>query len=89
MCFSFETVMRLILISDIKNSCFTSCLSSSHATAQPHLPKIHEGWWAYKEVVQGSFVPGKHGSSLNHQFMLRTIETDYSEIYFHVSRTQL
>ncbi|CAF94614.1 unnamed protein product, partial [Tetraodon nigroviridis] len=26
-------------------------------TAQPHLPKIHEGWWAYKEVVQGSFVP--------------------------------
>uniref|UniRef100_A0A8B9YEF1 Carbonic anhydrase 10 n=1 Tax=Bos mutus grunniens TaxID=30521 RepID=A0A8B9YEF1_BOSMU len=20
-------------------------------------PKIHEGWWAYKEVVQGSFVP--------------------------------
>lgn len=28
-------------------------------TAQPHLPKIHEGWWAYKEVVQGSFVPGE------------------------------
>lgn len=27
-------------------------------TAQPGPPKIHEGWWAYKEVVQGSFVPG-------------------------------
>ncbi|KAK1794186.1 hypothetical protein P4O66_011086 [Electrophorus voltai] len=26
-------------------------------TAQPNPPKIHEGWWAYKEVVQGSFVP--------------------------------
>uniref|UniRef100_A0A8B9HHT2 Uncharacterized protein n=1 Tax=Astyanax mexicanus TaxID=7994 RepID=A0A8B9HHT2_ASTMX len=26
-------------------------------TAQPSPPKIHEGWWAYKEVVQGSFVP--------------------------------
>ncbi|KAF4084789.1 hypothetical protein AMELA_G00110040 [Ameiurus melas] len=26
-------------------------------TAQPGPPKIHEGWWAYKEVVQGSFVP--------------------------------
>ncbi|CAL8284264.1 unnamed protein product [Merluccius merluccius] len=26
-------------------------------SAQPHPPKIHEGWWAYKEVVQGSFVP--------------------------------
>ncbi|MEQ2279924.1 hypothetical protein AMECASPLE_014292 [Ameca splendens] len=25
--------------------------------AQPNPPKIHEGWWAYKEVVQGSFVP--------------------------------
>lgn len=30
-----------------------------HPTAQPNPPKIHEGWWAYKEVVQGSFVPGK------------------------------
>ncbi|XP_029934279.1 carbonic anhydrase-related protein 10a [Myripristis murdjan] len=27
------------------------------ALAQPNPPKIHEGWWAYKEVVQGSFVP--------------------------------
>lgn len=27
--------------------------------AQQNSPKIHEGWWAYKEVVQGSFVPGK------------------------------
>ncbi|XP_016098179.1 carbonic anhydrase-related protein 10-like, partial [Sinocyclocheilus grahami] len=26
-------------------------------SAQPNPPKIHEGWWAYKEVVQGSFVP--------------------------------
>ncbi|XP_061561991.1 carbonic anhydrase-related protein 10a isoform X3 [Phycodurus eques] len=25
--------------------------------AQQNPPKIHEGWWAYKEVVQGSFVP--------------------------------
>lgn len=28
--------------------------------AQQNSPKIHEGWWAYKEVVQGSFVPGKN-----------------------------
>lgn len=34
--------------------------SSSFLTAQPNPPKIHEGWWAYKEVVQGSFVPGNH-----------------------------
>ena len=34
--------------------CFSPVL-----TAQPHLPKINEGWWAYKEVVHGSFVPGK------------------------------
>ncbi|CAL8307564.1 unnamed protein product [Boreogadus saida] len=26
-------------------------------SAQPHLPKINDGWWAYKEVVHGSFVP--------------------------------
>lgn len=32
--------------------------SFSILTAQPNPPKIHEGWWAYKEVVQGSFVPG-------------------------------
>ncbi|XP_008313110.1 carbonic anhydrase-related protein 10a isoform X1 [Cynoglossus semilaevis] len=31
-----------------------TCAPSS---AQPNTPKIHEGWWAYKEVVQGSFVP--------------------------------
>uniref|UniRef100_A0A3Q3K3J8 Uncharacterized protein n=1 Tax=Monopterus albus TaxID=43700 RepID=A0A3Q3K3J8_MONAL len=31
---------------------FIVCIS-----AQPNQPKIHEGWWAYKEVVQGSFVP--------------------------------
>uniref|UniRef100_A0A3Q2QZ27 Carbonic anhydrase Xa n=1 Tax=Fundulus heteroclitus TaxID=8078 RepID=A0A3Q2QZ27_FUNHE len=32
-------------------------VSSLYLTAQPNPPKIHEGWWAYKEVVQGSFVP--------------------------------
>uniref|UniRef100_A0AC11CUX8 Uncharacterized protein n=1 Tax=Ovis aries TaxID=9940 RepID=A0AC11CUX8_SHEEP len=32
---------------------FIVCIS-----AQQNSPKIHEGWWAYKEVVQGSFVPG-------------------------------
>uniref|UniRef100_A0A8C5QUX2 Carbonic anhydrase-related protein 10 n=1 Tax=Leptobrachium leishanense TaxID=445787 RepID=A0A8C5QUX2_9ANUR len=31
---------------------FIVCMS-----AQQNSPKIHEGWWAYKEVVQGSFVP--------------------------------
>lgn len=35
-------------------------------TAQPNPPKIHEGWWAYKEVVQGSFVPGKPRNSMQH-----------------------
>ncbi|XP_061611753.1 carbonic anhydrase-related protein 10a isoform X10 [Phyllopteryx taeniolatus] len=29
----------------------------SSSPAQQNPPKIHEGWWAYKEVVQGSFVP--------------------------------
>ncbi|XP_043944966.1 carbonic anhydrase-related protein 10-like [Protopterus annectens] len=31
---------------------FIVCIS-----AQQNSPKIHEGWWAYKEVVQRSFVP--------------------------------
>lgn len=35
-------------------------LSFFSLTAQQNSPKIHEGWWAYKEVVQGSFVPGKY-----------------------------
>ncbi|XP_019483803.1 PREDICTED: carbonic anhydrase-related protein 10-like [Hipposideros armiger] len=39
-----------------------SCTSSRNLQrgelrAQQNSPKIHEGWWAYKEVVQGSFVP--------------------------------
>ncbi|KAK9965553.1 hypothetical protein ABG768_004639, partial [Culter alburnus] len=36
-------------------SIFTSPATTSFS--QPNPPKIHEGWWAYKEVVQGSFVP--------------------------------
>lgn len=40
------------------------CLSCLHS-AQPNPPKIHEGWWAYKEVVQGSFVPGKPQTACN------------------------
>nr|XP_057917587.1 carbonic anhydrase-related protein 10a [Doryrhamphus excisus]XP_057917588.1 carbonic anhydrase-related protein 10a [Doryrhamphus excisus]XP_057917590.1 carbonic anhydrase-related protein 10a [Doryrhamphus excisus] len=35
----------------LQANCLT-CIS-----AQQNPPKIHEGWWAYKEVVQGSFVP--------------------------------
>ncbi|XP_019740463.1 carbonic anhydrase-related protein 10 isoform X2 [Hippocampus comes] len=31
---------------------FIACI-----TAQHNPLKVHEGWWAYKEVVQGSFVP--------------------------------
>ncbi|XP_077481275.1 carbonic anhydrase-related protein 10-like isoform X3 [Stigmatopora argus] len=31
---------------------FIACIS-----AQQNPPKIHEGWWAYKEMVQGNFVP--------------------------------
>lgn len=27
--------------------------------AQPLTPKLDDSWWAYKDVVQGSFVPGK------------------------------
>lgn len=40
-------------------SFFIDLVFFSRPTAQPNPPKIHEGWWAYKEVVQGSFVPGK------------------------------
>lgn len=45
---------------------FNFSVSSVHLTAQPNLPKIHEGWWAYKEVVQGSFVPGEPKNSMLH-----------------------
>lgn len=41
--------------------------SSSFLTAQPNPPKIHEGWWAYKEVVQGSFVPGNNFTTAFYQ----------------------
>lgn len=32
---------------------------SSLSAAQPVSSKLHDGWWAYKDVVQGSFIPGK------------------------------
>lgn len=38
--------------------------------AQQNSPKIHEGWWAYKEVVQGSFVPGKNTSIFIYVFQI-------------------
>uniref|UniRef100_A0A671SPH6 Alpha-carbonic anhydrase domain-containing protein n=1 Tax=Sinocyclocheilus anshuiensis TaxID=1608454 RepID=A0A671SPH6_9TELE len=44
----FEEQMWRLLIPVLFVLCFSS---------QPNPPKIHEGWWAYKEVVQGSFVP--------------------------------
>lgn len=40
-------------------SVITLLFLSYFPLAQQNSPKIHEGWWAYKEVVQGSFVPGK------------------------------
>lgn len=32
---------------------------SSFPAAQPVSSKLHDGWWAYKDLVQGSFIPGK------------------------------
>uniref|UniRef100_F6WBR6 Carbonic anhydrase-related protein 10 n=1 Tax=Xenopus tropicalis TaxID=8364 RepID=F6WBR6_XENTR len=32
-------------------------LGVMYIRSQQNSPKIHEGWWTYKEVVQGSFVP--------------------------------
>lgn len=32
---------------------------SSFPAAQPASSKLHDGWWAYKDLVQGSFIPGK------------------------------
>ncbi|CAL8237427.1 unnamed protein product [Arctogadus glacialis] len=47
--------MRVVWnIALICHACFI-CTSS----AQPGSSKLHEGWWAYKDVIQGSFVPGK------------------------------
>uniref|UniRef100_A0A674E4Q6 Carbonic anhydrase Xa n=1 Tax=Salmo trutta TaxID=8032 RepID=A0A674E4Q6_SALTR len=45
-------------ISNLVFCLFSACLQGVFVCqAQPNVPKIHEGWWAYKEVVQGSFVP--------------------------------
>lgn len=52
--FRYKWLMSLLL-----------CLFSP-PLAQPNPPKIHEGWWAYKEVVQGSFVPGMLQNCVQH-----------------------
>uniref|UniRef100_A0A668AHH4 Carbonic anhydrase 10 n=1 Tax=Myripristis murdjan TaxID=586833 RepID=A0A668AHH4_9TELE len=38
-------------------SIISPSLSLCLPAAQPISSKLHEGWWAYKDVVQGSFVP--------------------------------
>lgn len=58
----------LVRRSDEEDWHFFLCVLLLLPTAQPHLPKIHEGWWAYKEVVQGSFVPGEL-QNVNFTFM--------------------
>lgn len=45
------------------NSCFFF-LSVSLPAAQPITSKLDESWWAYKDVVQGSFVPGNGPSPI-------------------------
>lgn len=37
---------------------FNDSLFLSTLAAQPITSKLDESWWAYKDVVQGSFVPG-------------------------------
>lgn len=56
----------------VKLNCFFLLL-----TAQPNPPKIHEGWWAYKEVVQGNFVPGKPQHGLHHSDRLEENNAGY------------
>ncbi|XP_077594719.1 carbonic anhydrase-related protein 10 isoform X3 [Stigmatopora nigra] len=46
--------LRVILFPAV----FITCISEQAVkSAQQNPPKIHEGWWAYKEMVQGNFVP--------------------------------
>uniref|UniRef100_A0A673NKH0 Uncharacterized protein n=1 Tax=Sinocyclocheilus rhinocerous TaxID=307959 RepID=A0A673NKH0_9TELE len=58
----FEEQMWRLLIPVLFVLCFSS---------QPDPPKIHEGWWAYKEVVQGSFVPGNHFTTAFYQQLIK------------------
>lgn len=57
---------RFAVLSKFQKETIDSPVSSLYLTAQPSPPKIHEGWWAYKEVVQGSFVPGKPPNCKQH-----------------------
>uniref|UniRef100_A0A8C2FVR5 Carbonic anhydrase Xb n=1 Tax=Cyprinus carpio TaxID=7962 RepID=A0A8C2FVR5_CYPCA len=40
-----------------KFSCCFFCLKKTFYMSQPVSSKLHDGWWAYKDVVQGSFIP--------------------------------
>lgn len=65
LCFVYKTVLIFLehgeckLENIWKNYVVLILFSLFLLLAQQNSPKIHEGWWAYKEVVQGSFVPGK------------------------------
>lgn len=43
----------------MRESAIKCCLLLFFPAAQPITSKLDDGWWAYKDVVQGSFVPGK------------------------------
>uniref|UniRef100_A0AAY4DSH6 Alpha-carbonic anhydrase domain-containing protein n=1 Tax=Denticeps clupeoides TaxID=299321 RepID=A0AAY4DSH6_9TELE len=43
--------------SGVENSNLTYNLLYLFSPAQPVSSKLHDGWWTYKDVVQGSFVP--------------------------------
>lgn len=64
-------------VSMSKSKCQVKQTGVSFFTAQPNPPKIHEGWWAYKEVVQGNFVPGKPQYCLHHSNTLEQNNAGY------------
>lgn len=43
----------------MRESAIKCCLLLFFPAAQPITSKLDDSWWAYKDVVQGSFVPGK------------------------------
>lgn len=51
-------------LTQLTEELFHDPLSFSLA-AQPITSKLDESWWAYKDVVQGSFVPGNRHLSHN------------------------
>lgn len=71
-------------LTSLQSNTFTFLSLSS--AAQPIASKLDDSWWAYKDVVQGSFVPGNEGLTRPHNQAIVRCSTTLMKFWPHLYR---